>query len=456
MPQVGYGAMGADIEGKGCDDTLLGAAADERTDLLHGTSELPLSVGTLMWLNVFAFPYSLMLATMGLVTLPVEAQRMYPDDKGVMLGVMLGVAGLSQLVCPVAGYLSDRCGSRLGRRVPFMGGGCVALVLGIWGMLFARSGDRPSPGLYMGSLFVALLGINTVYSAFSALNADFVPRKQMGLASGILAIMQLTGSCCGFLLFMFVIDVQTAYPVYACAAVVGVAGSATAARWMERQRGDTLVAGGTITCSGIRECYIITPSTHGDFFWVFVIRIFYYLALSNQAFLLYYLNDGIHAPDPQQALTEIITLTQFIGAIVTVPLGLLSDKLGRKRVLVWMCAIQSVTYVVFMRFPPLWVVMIACCVYGCANSGLVTIEYALACDTLPDKSATARDLGIWGVAAFIGAALGPMVMGPLLHFVGHQDGQEGYARRGYTAIFICAVAFVLTAAGLIRFVKGST
>jgi hypothetical protein len=40
---------------------------------------------------------------------PEEALRMFPEQHAVFLAVMLLLAGVSQLVAPVAGYFSDRC-----------------------------------------------------------------------------------------------------------------------------------------------------------------------------------------------------------------------------------------------------------------------------------------------------------------------------------------------------------
>ena len=49
---------------------------------------------------------------------------------------------------------------------------------------------------------------------------------------------------------------------------------------------------------------------------------------------------------------------------------------------------------------------------------------------LPNKDESAKYLGIWGVASFIGAALGPMVGGPLLHFCGKTDKEGAYSLTG--------------------------
>ena len=37
-----------------------------------------------------------------------------------------------------------------------------------------------------------------------------------------------------------------------------------------------------LTCSVLLEIHTITPASHGGFFWVFVMRLLYYLAISSQ------------------------------------------------------------------------------------------------------------------------------------------------------------------------------
>lgn len=43
---------------------------------------------------------------------------------------------------------------------------------------------------------------------------------------------------------------------------------------------------------------------------------------------------------------------------------------------------------------------------GVGNGAYLSVDYALACDTLPSKEHAAKFLGIWGVAAFIGTMMG--------------------------------------------------
>lgn len=55
------------------------------------------------------------LACYAIVTLPKEAELISPNKKAIYLGSLLGLAGISQLSGPVAGYFSDRCTHKMVR-----------------------------------------------------------------------------------------------------------------------------------------------------------------------------------------------------------------------------------------------------------------------------------------------------------------------------------------------------
>jgi len=89
------------------------------------------------------------------------------------------------------------------------------------------------------------------------------------------------------------------------------------------------------------------------------------------------------------------------------------------------------------------------------------METSLAIDTLPKKyddgpsGGNAQLLGIWGVAAFLGAAVGPMIGGPLLYLFGSSgttDGQD-YTIHGYTVLLSLSALYFLLSAISLRWVK---
>ena len=73
-------------------------------------------------LSCYNFPFGALCGPMGIAVLPLEAERLNPSNSGLALGFMMGIVGITQLVCPIAGKLSDMHRSRWGKRRPFLVG----------------------------------------------------------------------------------------------------------------------------------------------------------------------------------------------------------------------------------------------------------------------------------------------------------------------------------------------
>merc|ERR1719409_711246 len=74
------------------------------------------------WASVTCYQlvYSMVNTGMALFVLPLEAERLNGSNASVWVGVYLAVCGLTQVICPIAGKLSDRHCSKYGRRRPFI------------------------------------------------------------------------------------------------------------------------------------------------------------------------------------------------------------------------------------------------------------------------------------------------------------------------------------------------
>jgi hypothetical protein len=112
----------------------------------------------LMAINAFAFAYSLVCCTLGVIVLPSEAVHLFRDQHAMMLGVMLGCTGITQLLSPAVGYLSDRSLSPYGRRRPLMVLGGVVACVGNVAMLATR--ELRLRYMFIAALTIAISGLN--------------------------------------------------------------------------------------------------------------------------------------------------------------------------------------------------------------------------------------------------------------------------------------------------------
>lgn len=265
--------------------------------------------------------------------MPTEAVLLYADRHPVMLGLMLACTGVTQLISPVVGYISDRNTSRWGRRRGLMVGGTLMACVGCLCMWYSRERGRGGP--YILALTLCVFGVNVVYSCYTALLPDFVATAHMGRASGVMAAMSMLGSFCGFGLFGFWLQVAHAYPLYVAVLSITVGITCTVCSEVPQAEAAPL------RCGEMLAAYTIDATGSPDFFWVFVTRTFYYMGISLQAFSLFMLRDVQQVSDPKYYTSVIAMVGQLAAAAVAVPAGRMSDELGRKPLVYASCAIMA-------------------------------------------------------------------------------------------------------------------
>lgn len=221
---------------------------------------------------------------MGIIVLPAESLHLWPETPAASLGLLIALTGLTNMISPLAGYYSDRCTHWLGRRRPFMIGGTVLALLGLLGMQL--SSIYLYPAMYVISLLLTMTGLTTATMGHTGLLPDLLPDAVMGKASGVLAMFNAVGAATAFAAFGFGnMPVGYSYGAYGAIAIVTVCISCLAAD--EKRCVDPAPA----RVSELIETFKVSEATHKDFFWVFWIRVFYYMGVSVLSFMLLYLRD---------------------------------------------------------------------------------------------------------------------------------------------------------------------
>jgi len=418
-------------------------------------------------INAFAFAYGILIATFGLITLPLEAEHLWPEKHAILLAIFLGICGISQLSGPIAGFFSDHgvgveaMGmSQYGRRRPFLLAGSA---VGLPSLLMLHVASvTENIAIYLFFFLTAMLALNVMYTAYSGALTDLVNPKQRGLANGIMGAFSVLGASIGFGCFSFFLTIETGYYFYFFVLSASVIIS------MIAYTEEPLVAAVSVlskispswTWQEIGECYWVNPKEHRDFFLVFVSRTLYYMGVSAQTFMLFYFRDIIGSTDPQADVSYLALFGQLSGAIVCVPMGMLSNKIGRKALIYISSTVIVATYFMFMGCRTRASALLAGAIYGVGNGTYLSVDYALACDTLPSKEHAARYLGIWGVGAFIGTLLGPLLIGPALLLFGDKgqvdaNGTPMYDIQGYIVILIIGITCITAGAAVVQPIKSA-
>lgn len=438
----------------------------------------------LLLMTSFNFPMAVIWSTMALIVLPAEALWLFPTDESFFLGVFLVIVGLSQLVCPVVGLISDRHKSPYGRRRPFIIAGAVLSFAGV-GILWGSSVHRQGWFYIVGLLF-SMIALNIIYSAQASIVPDFYDERK-GEASGIVAALTASGNLFGmvYVVAYSEADIHTAYGFY----LVMLAGTTALVVLAVDEVPTDEAAVRPITWREIFGSFYLDIARYRDFFWVCVGRTFYYMSTSCLTFMYFYLRDDFNLESEsaiRATLAQIVTVAMLVGIACSCPLGWISDVCGRKPLVYVACVVMAVVYMGFLGSPwlgperGLVLVYFLGALYGVASSCYQSVDYALALDCLPsvvDRMAESADaeadrgagggaraggatkgdgeaLGLWGIAGFVGSSLGPLAGGAALETLGGW-GHRGYTYEGYVALLSLSAVYALAAAFVTRFIVGA-
>ena len=145
------------------------------------------------WLGLTAID-----AAVGLfITNRLEFDGLVPkDDVGksmFMIGIGAAIVGI--IIQPTVGYISDYTVSRWGRRKPYIVFGSLLDVVFLLGIATGSS-------VLVLAAFMLLLSVSTniARGPFQGYVPDLVAEPQVGMASGMVGLMQVVGNVTGFLL----------------------------------------------------------------------------------------------------------------------------------------------------------------------------------------------------------------------------------------------------------------
>lgn len=400
------------------------------------------------------------------VLLAISATIAAPDRKELVVGQATAAGGVIAAFVPiVAGWASDGTTSRWGRRTPWIVAGAAVNAVGL--LLLAWSPNVP---VLIAGYLVTQLGNNGALGAFAGIIPDLVPSERRGAASGLLNSASIVGTIVCLALVLAVLSglgstaagAAAGYLLIAALLVVSTVVSMAVLRERPyhapaRPRGEVSLSA---LARGVREA--LEPLADRDFFWVIATRIFQTLGIwTILPFIPFYFQEVVHAPN-YGAASDLWLLCVLAGGLpLAIACGFLSDRVGRRKPFVYASSgVQALVTGVLLFTLVSWLpaVYTLGIVFGLGYGAYSSVDWALACDVLPDTRGSAgKDMGLFHASLTLPQVFAPALLAPVLYYLdrpGHVfAGLATGGNLGFRVVFASASLWFLLGTVMVRQIR---
>jgi MFS family permease len=322
-----------------------------------------------------------------------------------IVGLVGGLSdSIDSLFRIVSGWFSDKIGQRkilatLGYSIstvakPFM------LLANSWGAVIGvRLGDRIGKGVRTSSR--------------DALIADSVEAKDRGRSFGFHRAMDTSGAVIGLIIAAIIVYLipgdtfhltKDAYHWMIIVAIVPAVLAVVILMTLVRERKKVTAA----VKAGISTPVKVTPFSNQFKLYLFILALFT-LGNSSDFFLIL---DAQHVDTPLLQVVLMLVLFNVTYALISMPMGVLSDKVGRKRVITIGWLIYGLVYLGFALSGVIWQIWVLFAIYGIYYGICEGAAKAFVADMVPvERRGTAYGLynGIVGLMALPASLIAGML-----------------------------------------------
>ena len=360
------------------------------------------------------------------VLIPEQMQDITPQHKYLALGLVSAFGAVaSALATPIAGALSDRTthsyalGRMRGRRHRWT---LVMALLAAISIALLASQKTVLGVIVLWVLFSVFQ--NGEYASLSAAIPDHVPVRQRATVAGWVGMPQALGLVIGAGLVAFVFTHLTSgYLMLAVALVVFTLPFVlfTPDHPLDPEHRAPL------SMRQLLSAYWVNPREYPDFGWAWITRFLASLAIAmGTLYLLYFLRDKIHYARlfPGQTATDglfiLIAIYAAFVLITAVIGGIVSDRLGKRKMLVTISGALMGVAALLLTFVETWdAALVAAVLFGAGFGAYLAVDQALITQVLPAARDRAKDLGIINIAIVGPAALGSALSAVLVTIGGY-------------------------------------
>ena len=378
-------------------------------------------------ITIFGFALAALWSSLHSIILPLRLLDFVAEsEKNTYLG-LLTFTGLilAMAVQPIAGAISDRSGFSWGRRRPYiLLGTAVAILL------------LPGIGLFgsYAAIFViyCLLQVsgNTAQGPYQAFIPDLVPEERRGVASGVKSLLEIVGGIALLRLISYFMGHYFTgesgpwlWLVLGILAIILLGAMIATVLTVKEQPGVGSPKPSLLPT--LYKSFKIDVKASYDFILFLISRLLVIMALTTlQAFALYFLRDVSGVTNPAAATADLL-IAVGIGMVIAVyPAGRLSDRIGRRPVVVFSGLLGACGILVLFFSAGYGYIMFGGAIIGVAAGAFMSSNWALATDLVPSGE-EARYLGLANLATAGGAALARLI-GPVIDFFNRYSPILGY------------------------------
>ncbi len=377
---------------------------------------------SLYWLGLTAID-----AAVGLfITNRLEFDHFVPQENVGTTLFLVGIGGsiVGIIVQPTVGYISDFTVSRWGRRKPYIVFGSLLDVVFLLGI-------ATSTTVLALAAFVILLSFSTniARGPFQGYVPDLVAEPQVGLASGLVGMMQIIGNVTGYVL----VSLSVAY------GQMGLSLLAVAIVELVTMLSVTLRVGkglpprpreGRTWPRIAREAWATDILQERSYVWLLISRLLFLTGgalLAN--FVVIYMSRtfGMSKTEANTTNVAILVVVVLANVVAIIPASRLSDRLGRKPLIWAACAIGGVGIAIAALAPSIQVAFVGAALFGASSGMFLAVDWALMTDIIPRASA-GRYMGLSNVATGAATPLAIALGGVVLDAVTRAGGLEAGPR----------------------------
>src|SRR5450759_3054018 len=359
----------------------------------------PAHYGNLQHTALSAFWFGSNFLWIPLTTVLIQAQVDSVVPKGsqnTATAAALGLGGAPAMTGPpLVGAWADRLNTRFGRRRPIMVAGTLLTLPGL--ILLMTAGNYPQ--IVVGYAIVQFF-FNAAGAAYAGIIPDVVPAQQFGKASGFLATMTQLGIGGGLGVTSLMGSARAIYLVFIAVILLTLIPTI----WAARNEGLASIAPHPRRTIGEAISEFLRPLHEGDFAWVVFTRLMISAGITAVLYNLHNFFRDVVLPSGTNP--DAFTSNWLLVVVVTaLPFGffggLLSDRWHRRKAIVTISGgAKAYIAIVFIAFYPTAIPLVFALgvAYGVGYGLYFAVDWALACDTLPDKSQSAKDMGLFHIA----------------------------------------------------------